>query len=210
MEPIELADHLRVSLLDRLRKLAAEEETKTASVPTPPPKPVVLDLSPGEKQARWRRAMPVIHHIADMLYGKRMGMADKVATVIAGETFRQAARDLGDWAPRSEPVVGEVLRLAGVKTAEDHGAVTADYVGRLFAHGLMARHLEKLSEDPATPWWQSYGFLTDPTDASRVTGTEGVESADRQPWSIGDVLGYPTTPGEPPVPELRGKTTEAP
>lgn len=200
-EPIELADHLRVSLIERLKKLAEDASVKVAAAP--PPAPVIPSLSPAEKQARWRRAMPAVYKISEMLYGRKQGMAEKVAHVLTLETFCQSARDLGDWAPRSPDVIQSVLQQSGVKTAQDADVVTADYMGRLMAHGLFARHIEKLSEDPAQPWWQRYGFLTDPSDPTQITGQEWPETRDL-PASGKD------PEGNRPMPDLRGSTTVAP
>lgn len=157
MEPLdEVAHYLQGSLLERLRKIAAEEEaakTKVAAAPAPlpprdpPPLPLmkkVAELSPAEKAARLERGTTAIHVLADMLYGPREGQEQKLAAVIAGETFKVAAMDLVDWSTRSDDVIQSVLQQAGVKTAADNDRITADYVGRLLAHGLYARHLEAI------------------------------------------------------------------
>jgi hypothetical protein len=102
----------------------------------------VAHLSSSEREARRAHGATAVNMLADMLYGPRVGQEQKLAAAIAGETFKVAARDLADWAPRSNPVIQSVLAQANVKTASAGDRETAEYVGRLLAHGLYARHLE--------------------------------------------------------------------
>jgi len=160
-EPEKLASHLRSSLIKKLEALAAKEaqahtQEKEASSPPPPPLPLCAPapvplqkkmavLSQEEKNARLMSASPAVWMVADMLNGPLQGPEAKFGALIASETFKQAAADLSEWAPKSQPVLDNVIKQAGLtKTAETRG-VTTEYLGRLLAHGIVARNMEKMA-----------------------------------------------------------------
>jgi len=159
MEPSDLAEHLRESLLERLREMVREKQA-AAAPPVPPPSdppplmmepsapppamPKLARLTPEQRAERAQAGMQAAYAVADLLAPPE-AVATKMGAAMAADAVDAAMRDVLTWIPESNEVLNKVAADAlashldhpdpwGVKSAAE-----TEFVGRMLAHALAAR-----------------------------------------------------------------------